>query len=339
MENRDLLKALADGEFHSGERLGRQLSVSRAAVWKQIESLRELGLDIHSVSGRGYRLPGGLDLLDAGRLGDAMGAARSLFGAQFSVRFSVDSTNLEAMRAVQQGVERCVIVAEHQSNGRGRRGRQWVSPFGHNIYLSMVWPFQGGVAALEGLSLTCALAVDKVLSDAGLEGVQLKWPNDVLCDGRKLAGILLEVQGDMSDVCRVVIGIGLNTDMPVAAATAIDQPYSDLTTVTGKRVDRSVIAGRLIGQLVENMDCFEREGFAAFQAQWMARDMYIGHEVEVRTGRKCISGVVRGVDAGGRLQLEALEEGGLVTVAGGEVFPSLRPVAAGKAGPEKRESA
>src|SRR5690606_22869911 len=114
------------------------------------------------------------------------------------------------------------------SRGKGRRGRTWVSPLGRNIYFSLLWGFQNGVAALEGLSLLCAVAVVRALQRAGVDGLGVKWPNDVLRHGNKLAGILLEVQGDVTGPCRVVIGIGINVHMPASAGASIDQAYSDL---------------------------------------------------------------------------------------------------------------
>ena len=325
MNSEVLLRVLADGQYHSGEALGRALCISRSAVWKQIRGLRGMGLDIQSVKGRGYRLVGGLELLDRQRLESGSDGIPGILRGHLHLHASIDSTNAEAMRLLRQGESRCVVVAEHQSRGRGRRGRSWVSPFGRNIYLSLLWPFERGVAAMEGLSLVCALAVEQALADVGVSGVQLKWPNDVLHDGRKLAGILLEVQGDFSDRCQLVIGVGVNADMTGEAAGAIDQPYSDVKTAAGHGVDRNRLVIGLVQHLARSLERFEEQGFTPFRERWMERDHYLGKDVELHCGQQVLRGRLEGVDESGRLQLYEPETGNVRTVAGGEVFPSLRP--------------
>ncbi len=326
MNVRPLLTLLSDGEFHSGQSLGERLGISRAAVWKQVRRLAELGVEVDAVRGRGYRMAGRVRLLDAKRILALSGEAGSLFSGHFIVLFSTDSTNAEAMRRIQAGARHCVIMAEHQSGGRGRRGKSWVSPLGHNLYFSMVWPFQQGVAALEGLSLVCGLAVAAAVGRVSGQ-VSLKWPNDVLLDGRKLAGVLLEVQGDMEGACRVVVGVGVNTWMPVAAAGRIDQPFSMLGTADGEGcVDRDQLAADLVRELVWRLQRFERTGFGAFREEWMERDHYIGQPVSVGHGPDDgLTGIVAGVDDAGRLQLR-LGNGRIRTLTGGEMFPSIRPV-------------
>lgn len=323
MDLAPLLSLLSDGDFHSGEALGRKLGVSRTAIWKQIKALQSLGIELHSVTGKGYRLQTPMTLLsreiilsmlptDAGRLHNC-----------FDVHLTIGSTNTVAMERAQQGAPVYLVLAEHQSQGRGRRGRNWVSPFGRNLYLSMVWSFQNGVAALEGLSLLVALIVVRALNRLGVQGLALKWPNDVLLDGSKLAGILLEVQGDMTGPCRVVIGIGLNVEMPRAAASQIDQAFSDLQA-TGVPLDRNHIAATLVDELFRGLDSFNTLGFAPCREEWEALDLYKGREVEVHSGSSSIRGIVKGVDDRGALLLNT--ESGLRVINGGEVIPSLRPV-------------
>lgn len=324
MRVRPLLTLLADGEFHSGAVLGGRLGISRAAVCKQVQQLRELGIEVHSVRGRGHRMPEPVRLLDAHRILSLTKGAAARFADDFSVQFSIDSTNAEAMRRVQAGARHCIVMAEHQTGGRGRRGRSWFSPLGHNIYMSMVWPFERGVMALEGLSLMCGLAVASVVEAYTGINVTLKWPNDVLLDGRKLAGILMEVQGDMEEACRVVIGVGINIRLP-GAAGKIDQAFSALSDRYQKPVDRDQLAAMLIDELVLRLSRFEAEGFGIYQEEWRARDHYRGHVVCVGTGPDDgLTGEVTGVDEAGRLQLR-LTDGQLRTLAAGEVFPSLRP--------------
>lgn len=332
MNVRPLLVLLADGRFHSGEELGSQLGVSRAAVWKQIRLLRELDVDVQAVRGRGYRMPDRVDLLDARRMLSLMEHGSSLFANDFTVHFSTDSTNAEAMRRIRGGAGRCLIMAEHQSGGRGRRGRAWVSPLGHNIYLSMVWPFERGVTALEGLSLVCGLAVAEAARRySRRDDITLKWPNDVLLNGRKLAGILLEVQGDINGPCHMVIGVGVNTLLPADAASRVDQPFSVLSGAGSSPVDRNRFAALLVDALVVGLRRFSASGFQVFREDWVRHDHYLGSHVCVGAGSDgSLTGIVAGVDDSGRLLLE-LPDGRLQALAGGELFPSVRPVAQAKA--------
>lgn len=319
-----LLKCLADGQFYSGQALGQRLGVSRAAIWKQVQVLKELGVEIFAVPGRGYRIPGGLDLLDRQQIVDALDGRAQSVADRFQLHFSIDSTNSEAMRQAVGGVASALVIAEHQGQGRGRRGKTWVSPFGHNLYMSLIWSFQGGVAALEGLSLVCGLAVVRALQRQGYTGFEVKWPNDVLHQGRKLAGILLEVTGDLTGACRVVLGIGVNTRLPSAAGQSIDQPYSELEAIGARRVDRNALAAALVSELFACLEIFESDGFAPFRQEWLALDRYFGADVEIHAGRHVTRGREGGVDHLGRLLLDT--DQGQVTVTGGELMPSLRPV-------------
>jgi BirA family transcriptional regulator, biotin operon repressor / biotin---[acetyl-CoA-carboxylase] ligase len=236
----------------------------------------------------------------------------------------VGSTNTEAMTKAGEGCESYLVMTEHQSLGRGRRGRSWVSPFGHNLYMSMLWSFQGGIAALEGLSLVCALAVKRALNRQSYDGVGVKWPNDVLFERQKLAGILLEVSGDVSGPCKVVIGIGLNIDMPMLAGRGIDQPFSDLKSMRSVTVDRNLLASVLVSELVSAIKLFQKAGFEPFRDEWQQADVYLGQPVEIQSGQHKQSGLCAGVDEAGRLLLDTTEW--VQRIAGGEVMPSLRPV-------------
>lgn len=322
-----LMARLADGQFHSGQVLGQALGISRAAVWKQIKVLKDLGVDVHAVTGKGYRIPAGLDLLDRNKIIAGIDDGAASLRNAFDLHFTTGSTNSDAMRKAEAGEISYLVMAEHQSNGRGRRGRSWISPFGHNIYMSLLWSFQGGVAALEGLGLVCALVVVRALRREGYDGFQVKWPNDVLYRGRKLAGILLEVNGDAAAHCRLIIGIGVNSAMPVKAAREIDQPYTDLRLVSGQAAYRNSLAVSLVNELVSGVRQFETEGFTAFREEWMRADSYLGCDVEIIAGSVRTRGRVAGVDSAGRLLLDT--EAGRQVISGGELLPSLRPLDSG----------
>jgi len=323
MARSTLLSLLADGAFHSGQDLANGLGVSRTAVWKQLKALvAEYGLDLESVRGRGYRIPGGIDLLDAAAVRTALsGRARELL-SDMEVLESVDSTNAELARRAAQGAgPGLVCSAERQTAGRGRRGRHWVSPYARNLYLSVLWQFNQGAAALEGLSLAVGVAVARALADCGVRGVRLKWPNDILLDGAKLGGILLEMQGDVAGPCRVVIGVGLNVAMPGEAARAIDQAWTDIATATGGRAPaRNAVLAAVLNELLPLLADFEQGGFARWRDEWQALDAFVDTPVLLHTGADTLAGTARGVDARGALLLETST--GVQPVYGGEI--SLR---------------
>ena len=169
MPTTTLLPLLADGEFHSGQDCADQLGISRTAVWKQLRRLADHGLELESVRGRGYRIPGGLELLDSDAVRKQLAPGAAPLLDELAIHPTIDSTNAEALRRVEAGAGRgLVCTAEQQLAGRGRRGRPWVSPFGRNLYVSLVWEFTGGAAAIEGLSLATGVAVARALADCGL---------------------------------------------------------------------------------------------------------------------------------------------------------------------------
>ncbi|MDN3638423.1 bifunctional biotin--[acetyl-CoA-carboxylase] ligase/biotin operon repressor BirA [Simiduia curdlanivorans] len=296
---RTLLRALADGEFHSGEELGALLGVSRAAVWKQLQKLEGLGLVVESVRGRGYRLSRALDLLDVDVIKDGL-APKLRQNLQLTSFLQTDSTSVRAMEAASGAAHGHAFIAEQQTAGRGRRGRAWVSPFGSNIYLSLVWGFQGGAAALSGLSLAVGVACARMLRASGADQVALKWPNDLLVDGKKLGGILLEMTGDPAGECQVVIGIGINVAMPSEQAQGIDQAWVDLRSL-GVTLSRNALVAKLLTELVAVLERFALEGFAGFRAEWLALDAFANQAVTLSSAASSVSGIAQGVDDSGAL--------------------------------------
>jgi len=322
MDLRRLLNTLADGAFHSGEQIGRDLSISRTAVWKQVEKLRGLGLDIHSVTGKGYRLPAAMVLLDSKKIIAQLGGDAERWTKVLSVKFSTVSTNRDALEAARSGQEYGIFVAEHQSEGRGRRGRSWVSPAGASIYFSMLVTFAGGAAELEGLSLAVAVMVVRALNASGYTGFSLKWPNDVLRELRKVAGILVEITGDLTGPCKIVIGVGINVRVSATLKSRVDQPVAALAEGTSAVPDRNLIVANLIRELQHGIAEFESGGFAGFKEQWEAIDAYKGHLVRIGCPAGWVEGRVLGVNGRGALQLETVD--GHKSVTGGELAPSIR---------------
>jgi BirA family transcriptional regulator, biotin operon repressor / biotin---[acetyl-CoA-carboxylase] ligase len=320
--DKDLIWALADGEYHSGEALGSMLGISRAAVWKRVGQLVDLGVDVERVRGRGYRIVGGLRLLDASMLGQRLGNKMKV-----QVLGATGSTNADALAQLAGGGQApFAVLAEYQSAGRGRRGRRWASPYGSNLYLSLGWRFGVGAPRLEGLSLAVGIAVAESLeATAGLSGkVRLKWPNDVWVDGRKIAGVLIELSGDLEDACAAVVGIGINGRLGDIAAAGIDQPWTDLYRENGKIPDRSLLAADLLERLHHMLETFPDKGFASWRERWLALDGLAGQRVSVTTASGSVSGLGQGVDGSGALVLLG-DDGRIERFHGGEV--SLRPSA------------
>jgi BirA family transcriptional regulator, biotin operon repressor / biotin---[acetyl-CoA-carboxylase] ligase len=296
-----LLNLLADKQFHSGESLGLSLGISRAAVWKRVKKLESLGVEINSIRGKGYRLNKSLDLFEIHEILKELSAEVISQLSELEILLSVDSTNSRVMSYVEKGSGVC--LAEQQTNGRGRRGKKWISPFGKNIYLSLCWYFQGGAAQLEGLSLAVAVAVARALEDCGVKDVNVKWPNDLLHQNRKLAGILLEMSGDADGACKVVIGVGVNVNMQHGVFD-IDQPWIDVFTATQKVISRNKLAGKIINHLFVMLEQFQKYGFSIFKSEWLSKDLYFGKQVKLSTSSIVVEGIERGVDDSGALFLE-----------------------------------
>jgi len=319
--NTQLLTILADGEWHSGQTLANAAGISRVAIWKQLQKLQDLGIEIEGVKNRGYRIEGGLDLLRRSAIETAIGSAAQPDIAELHVETQIDSTNRLCLERISQSLKGAVVVTtEQQTAGRGRRGKAWVSPFARNIYLSIGWQMQGGASQLQGLSLAAGVAVNRALATLGLANLSLKWPNDLLVDGQKLGGILIELTGDAAGPCQVVIGLGLNVNMPAVAQAQIDQPYTDLAA-QGITVTRSALLGVLINELILLLREWEQTGFAAWRSAWQALDAYQNQPVKIFLGDTIIAGVARGVDEQGAILIETAT--GISAFHGGEI--SLRP--------------
>ena len=321
-----LLDCLSDGQVHSGETLGRQLGITRAAVWKQIKSARELGVPLLSCRGNGYQLASGFELLNANSIRRSLSSKVQAALPSLQVMPTVDSTNSAVLRVLREQTlpSPCVMLAEQQTAGRGRRGRQWVSPFAQNIYFTLGWEFTGGVQVIEGLSLVVGLQVLQTLQALGATGLQLKWPNDVLWRQRKLAGILIEMQGDPEGVCQVAIGIGINISLDPATAAEINQPWVDLRQILPATVtiNRNNIVANLLNRLVPVLQHLPAQGFAAYQQDWQAFDACLGSPVRIETGQRYFNGRGTGINEKGAYGVILGEHGTPTFFSGGEI--SLR---------------
>jgi len=316
----ELLALLGDGEFHSGQRLAEHVGVSRAAIWKRIHKLRLQGFNVETSHGRGYKLGSPVELLDAQRILGRLSPETRTSLTSLIVEGSVDSTNTVLLRQLREGIvgHGAVLLAEQQTQGRGRRGRSWISPFAKNIYCSFVWCFDTGISGLDGLSLVIGIAVIRALNAVGVNGLSLKWPNDVLAGEGKLAGILIEVDGDMEGPTFAVIGIGVNIAMPTASGAAIDQPWTDVQAISQAGVGRNQISAYLLDACFDSLKKFCAHGFATFSSDWNELDALRGEHVQLTLGPgRSVEGRAMGVDASGALLIQT--ENGLVDYHGGEV--------------------
>ncbi len=319
-----IIRQLADGRFHSGEELAESCGITRAAIWKHIKKIQGLlGMEIFSVRGKGYRLTHPLELLDRDKILAAMSPESQGRLQRLEIHQTIESTNACLLNLeANDRVSGRACVAEQQTAGRGRRGRQWISPFGNNIYFSLLWEFPMGPAQLSGLSLAAGLSVVHSLETVGVSEVGLKWPNDVYWRERKLAGLLLEVTGEADGPSSVVLGIGINTGMSAAQGESIDQPWVSLREITGgNNISRNRLTGLVLGNLLQTMADFERDGLQPLLEEWQRYDLYHNRPVTVHQGNKSINGLHRGIDTTGALLLEL--DGEIRPFHGGEV--SLRP--------------
>lgn len=283
-----ILRLLADGQFHSGEALAQQFKVTRATIWNAVKHAQALGVTVFSVRGRGYKLPQAIYFLDKNLVLNAIGEQRGWFN--LIILDEVSSTNTYSMQ--QKNMPHATCVAAHiQTNGKGRRGRTWVSQLGASLTFSLVWRFQCGAAALSGLSLAVGVALIRTLASLGINQAQLKWPNDVLVldenqQGKKLAGILIELQGDLDGPSIAVIGVGINLNLPKTVLESIDQPTTDLNKVAGlnksngQPINQNILLGTLLKHLAEVLNSFEQRGFIGLRDEWLSYHAY--HHQAVR---------------------------------------------------------
>lgn len=322
-----LLRLLGNGQFHSGEDIAKQIAVSRANVWHYINELDKLDLfdtPILRVRGRGYQLPYPIDWLDADKIQQTLITQGVLFPFQIQVFNQLPSTNTYLMQTHQTHSGH-VILTEWQTEGRGRRGKQWQAKIGGSLTFSLLWRFEQDAQRLAGLSLVIGIALVRALSHFSIP-VQLKWPNDLIVNYQKLGGILIELKGDLSGPCDAVIGIGLNIDLPRSLYETVDQPIIDLKKLTTALPTRNDIVATILSELAVILPQFAQAGFAPFQEEWLTYHAYTHRPVRLITTReeeKIV--VIEGISDTGALIIRHQDTQKSETLFSGEV--SLRPVA------------
>jgi BirA family biotin operon repressor/biotin-[acetyl-CoA-carboxylase] ligase len=318
----EVLRLLEDGEFHSGETLGRTLGITRGSVSNALADVDSLELTVYKVHGRGYRLVTPVQWLMRDRIMRHLGRDATRF--HIEVVDQTGSTNTDMFeRALRGAPSGSVLAAEIQTRGRGRRGRDWHSSPGGALTFSVLWRFDQGAGFLTGLSLAVGIALARVLRRHGAAHVMLKWPNDLLWRHLKVAGILIELAGDVMGPTAATIGIGINLRLPESVKARIDQPVVDLETA-GVTEDRNVLFAEILSELGGVLGQFSEQGFAPFREEWDRSHVYQDKMVRVRMpDQSQVEGKVRGIGEDGALLLHTRT--GLRRFYGGEM--SLRGAA------------
>lgn len=326
MDPYKLLEILSDGECHSPDSLQAKLGTGAGAVDNWLEQFRDHGLEIINTPGRGISLSHPLSLLDSQQILTGLTPAFADALVHLELPLVVDSTNTRAMEWLQDGNSgRALFLAEKQRCGRGRRGRSWESPMARNLTMSLVWPIAHIRQAQEGFSLVVALSLVECMRDMRLQGsekLRVKWPNDVWLGAAKLAGILLELHGGSAGPYHVVIGIGVNVQLPDKVLADIEQPASDLYSQGNRQLNRNQLIAGIMNTLERNLTLLDSDGFAFFRPRWQALDTFQGRQVEVVGHGEHAVGTVQGVSDNGALILGT--ETGERHFTGGEVAPTVR---------------
>ena len=317
---------LAAGGFRSGAVLARRLGVTRNAIWKAVRSLHDLGLTIHAVPRRGYRMPVPCEPLDAAAIRAALSAESRRRVRRLEVVWSVESTNaaLLARSDVPQELAD-VLVAEYQTAGRGRLGRTWLAPPGGSICLSIGWTFPELPAELPALGLAVGVCTLRALRSHVSRRLALKWPNDLVLEDSKLGGILIEMRAESAGPAYVVIGIGLNLALGaqlLEQIVATGTRAGDLASAGADPLRRNALTGRLATETIEGLVRFRHEGLRPFLDEWRAADSLCGRAVTIRSAQSSWRGIARGIDESGALLVETPR--GLQRVLSGDV--SVRSV-------------
>jgi BirA family biotin operon repressor/biotin-[acetyl-CoA-carboxylase] ligase len=316
-----LLRVLSDGRFHTVDEIREQLGFSQAALSDALDSLTSAGLEIETKGQAGCKLLTSFCALDAARVAHFLGDKAGLFSVE--VVDQTGSTNEDLMERARQGAARGLVrVAEQQTAGRGRRRRRWVSALGGTLTFSLLWHFDKAAGALSGLSLAVGVSLVRSLKAMALQDVQLKWPNDMLWQQRKLGGILIESVARPAGGISAVIGIGTNVRLLKPVAELIDQPAADLASA-GVHVDRNELLARVLCDLSDVLGTLSREGFAVLLPEWQRAHAYQDKMVTIEmNGEKRLEGRAVGVDETGALLVQTAE--GTRAVHSGELSLRLK---------------
>ena len=318
----DVLNHLEHTHYRSGQDLANLFGVTRATIHNCILRIIAMGISVERVRGKGYKLAKPLDLLDQAAIKAKLTRSVSNNLHQLEILQEVDSTNNYIARCEMPEVGHfSVVMAEMQTAGKGRRGRHWVSPYAENIYMSLLWPLQTSLSEVGALSPILSIAMLNALDALGVKDLGVKWPNDIYCQNKKLAGVLIECSGEVSGNSKMIIGIGVNVTMSQQENVDIDQDWTDVISHTANQhLTRSELAANLINHVVTALERFENTPTSNLLGEWEQWDVLKDKPVVLHAPNENICGIARGIDERGHLLLEV--DGGVQQISAGDV--SLR---------------
>ncbi|MEM7027682.1 MAG: biotin--[acetyl-CoA-carboxylase] ligase [Pseudomonadota bacterium] len=321
--HRRILEFMSDGEFHSGQQLAKQLNVTRASIWKYLQQLRAYDLTIESRRGKGYRLSQSIELLNATTITQALTKNASNLCAGITVHDAIDSTNSylfeQSKNTLKPGT---VVMAEFQTKGKGRRGHQWLSPFASGINFSLFWRLEEAQINTGVLSLIVGVAVIRCLKQIGIKGAGLKWPNDIVIDDCKLGGVLIELHGEVNGPVNIVIGVGLNFQLPESGLELDEYTVTDIFSHQSKVIKRNDIASKLISSIFDVLHEMKLQKHITLMNEWRKYDAYKGRTASLLMEDRTITGKLNGVNDDGYLLMNI--QGKEKSFASGELSVRLK---------------
>ncbi|WP_374018715.1 biotin--[acetyl-CoA-carboxylase] ligase [Paenibacillus thiaminolyticus] len=291
------------GQYISGEELSRRLQITRTAVWKQINVLRAKGYAFDAVPKLGYRLVAQPTRLDEAALLSKL--APGNFGNRLRIVEKTESTQNEAAAWAKEGVpEGAIVLAEEQTGGRGRQGHLWHSPAGKGVWMSIVLRPRIPLPYTPHLTLLGAVAMFRAMKKLTAAPLGIKWPNDILADGKKVAGILLESAAEDERLLYVIAGIGISVNLDAADfPEELQERATSLKIMTGREVDRASLVAACLQELEQLYRLYEEEGFAPIRTLWEAQSITLGRQVTIETPQGPLQGIAEGLDESGALLL------------------------------------
>jgi len=296
----EVTRLLSHGQFYDGNSIGEQLNISRTAVWKIIKKLGAYGVPITATKGKGYSLLDQFILLDQKKITSQINSEIII-----DVFESISSTIDYLQPFVSERKPR-ICITEMQTNGVGRFQRQWHSPFGKNIYLSLLFPFDNDISELIGLSLVIALAINNAITNCYQlkHATKIKWPNDIFYDDKKLAGSLIQIHAETNGFCNAIISAGINVNMTDDDDNMIKQNWTSVRNENQQYNDRNDLCIELINNLLQYIEQFKQHGLAIFTEQWLANDYLLNKQIKVRSGNDVVEGIAQGINSQGHLLLQ-----------------------------------
>lgn len=282
-----------------------------------MHKLCELGIPVERNQGKGYRFTRPVEMLDKTLIWQQLSPETQALIPHFEIADSVQSTNCSMEHLIDEGKESgTLLLAEHQTAGRARFGRRWHSPYAANIYLSLYWHFRKDTSELSGLSQLIALSVLNALQAHHVSNLTLKWPNDIYHNDKKLASVLIEMNGESHSSTDCIIGVGVNVSMP-DTEQAIDQPWTDIHAITQQFPARNLITASIINTIYTDLIEFNLHGFKSFINRWADNDGLANKNITAHNTHQTIEGVAKGLGSMGELLIETSE--GLASLLNGSV--------------------